>query len=267
MIHHFPLRPPRWLPAQRLNSALLLGCLVLSAPFARGQAPAPVPADPAKDTAAFSGKVVETTNAAGYTYVLVDTGTAKLWAAAPQFPVKVGDALAVAEGMPMRNYHSKSLNRDFALVAFTGNVKVNGVSPGANDPSPALPQGHPPIAGGEARPAVGEAKPIMDLASIKKAAGGKRIAELYANKAKLRGQQVKVRGRVVKYNGDILGKNWLHIQDGSGSAGSNDLTVTTLSKAKIGDIVLVAGAVATDRDFGGGYQYSLILEDAEVTVE
>lgn len=244
-----------------MNYVLLIGCLVLSAPMARGQTQAPVSATPATAPAGgFSGKVVETMDAAGYTYALVDTGTTKLWAAAPQFSVKVGDSLAVGEAMPMRNYHSKTLNRDFELVYFTGSAKVNGVTPGDGGKSVELPKNHPPIAGVAA-------KPMVDLSGIKKAQGGKSIAEIYAGKAKLSGKQVKVRGRVVKYNAQIMGKNWLHIQDGTGSAGSNDLTVTTASKAKVGDTVLVAGAVATDRDFGGSYQYSLIIEDAQVTVE
>jgi hypothetical protein len=162
--------------------------------------------------------------------------------------------------MPMPNYHSKTLNRDFELVIFTGSVKVNGVSPNGSAKSPELPKNHPPIAGGEA-------KPVVELSGIKKAEGGKSIAEIFADKAKLSGKKVKLRGRVVKYNGDIMGKNWIHIQDGTGSAGSNDLTVTTPAKAKVGDLILVNGTVAINRDFGGGYQYDVIIENAEVKVE
>ena len=244
-----------------MNYVLLIGCLVLGAPMGRCQTQATVSAALAKDPASgFSGKVLETMDAAGYTYAMVDTGTAKLWVAAPQFAVKVGDSIAVAAAMPMDKYHSKTLNRDFDMVYFTGSVEVNGGSPGAGGKSVELPKNHPPIAGVAA-------KPTVDLSGIKKAEGGKSIAEIYASKAKLSGKPVKVRGRVVKYNADIMGKNWLHIQDGTGSASSNDLTVTTAATAKVGDTVLVAGAVATDRDFGGGYQYSLIIEDAQVTVE
>jgi hypothetical protein len=76
-----------------------------------------------------------------------------------------------------------------------------------------------------------------------------------------------VRGRVVKFNAMIMGKNWLHVRDGSGADGTNDLTVTTATKARVGDLVLVTGVLKTDRDFGGGYKYSLIVEDATVVVE
>jgi hypothetical protein len=78
-----------------------------------------------------------------------------------------------------------------------------------------------------------------------------------------------VRGKVVKYNAEIMGKNWLHIQDGSGSAdkSNNDLTVTTTTPAKVGDTVLVTGSVTTNKDFGAGYKYTVILDDAKVVVE
>jgi hypothetical protein len=236
---------------------LVISCLVLAESTARAQTQKPASTSPVSE---FSGKVVEAMNAAGYTYALVDTGASKLWAAAPQFPVKVGDSLAVAQAMPMPNYHSKTLNRDFDVVYFTGNVKVNGVSPDAGGKSAELPKNHPHITG------VLD-KPVVDLSGIKKAEDGKSIAEIYADKSKISGKPVKVRGRVVKYNGDIMGRNWIHIRDGTGRAGSDDLTVTTASKAKVGDMVLVTGTAATDRDFGASYQYSLIIENAQVTVE
>jgi hypothetical protein len=206
---------------------------------------------------------------AGYTYFLVDTGKGKTWAAAPQFSVKVGDKVSVAEGMPMANYHSKTLKRDFDLVVFTGNVTVNGVAVGGGAPSAAksapLPAGHPPISGAGGSPA--DAKPVINLAGIKKADGGKTIAEVYADKAKLGGKKVKVRGRVVKYNGDIMGKNWIHIQDGTGTAPGNDLAVTSAAQTKIGDLIVVNGTVAINKDFGGGYHYDVIVENAELTIE
>ena len=66
-----------------------------------------------------------------------------------------------------------------------------------------------------------------------------------------------------------MGKNWLHIRDGSGSAdkSDNDLTVTTSTPAKLGDTVLVTGLVSLNKDFGAGYKYTVILDDAKVTVE
>jgi hypothetical protein len=65
-----------------------------------------------------------------------------------------------------------------------------------------------------------------------------------------------------------MGKNWLHVRDGTGEEGTNDLTVTTIDVLpNVGDLVLVTGPLETDKDFGMGYRYDLIIEDAEVTVE
>ena len=87
------------------------------------------------------------------------------------------------------------------------------------------------------------------------------------DRAQMAGRQVTVRGKVVKYNGGIMGRNWLHIQDGTGAEGANDLTVTTQAVVGVGQTVLVSGTAAVDRDFGAGYRYDLIVENATVTVE
>jgi len=216
----------------------------------------------------FSGKVAETMDAGGYTYVLVDTGTNKVWAAATRFPVKKGDVVSVPASMPMTDFHSKSLNRDFPLIYFTGSIAVNGAKGDAAKLPPGhpdiggtgLPQNHPPVAG---KTAPGK----VDFTGLKPAKGGKTVAEVCASSAKLAGQSVAIRGKVVKFNAEIMGKNWLHIQDGTGSAGSNDLLVTTAAKAKLGDTVLIEGKVAVNKDFGSGYKYNVLVEDAKVTVE
>ena len=225
----------------------------------------------------FAGKVVETMSTAGYTYVRVDTGTKKLWAAATQFEVKVGDKVNVAAGTPMTNYHSKSLNRDFDEVAFTGSITVNHGDAAPAGTAPTLPPGHPALNGSTAstlppgHPALtGQtAAPKLDLTDIKRAAGGNTIQEIFAAQSKLAGKIVIVRGKIVKYNSQIMGKNWLHLRDGSGSTekADNDLTITTATEAKLGDTVLVTGKVSIKKDFGAGYKYAVILEDAKVTVE
>ncbi len=208
----------------------------------------------------FSGKVIEAMDAAGYTYVRVDTGKEKLWAAGPKTSVKVGDSITAVDGMPMRNYHSKTLNRDFDVVYFVGSLQGSGSKAAAASADAKLPDGHPPIGATTAKPAV-------DLKGITKAKDGKTIQEIFAARATLAGKEVKVRGKVVKYNAMILGKNWLHIQDGTGAAGSNDLTVTTSSNAKVGDTVLATGTVSIDKDFGSGYKFSVMMDDARVVVE
>ena len=109
--------------------------------------------------------------------------------------------------------------------------------------------------------------PSVDLSGIEKAAGGYTVSELFAKRSDLAGREVSVRGKVVKFTGGVMGKNWIHLRDGSGGAESNDLTVTTDATATVGDTVLVRGKLATDRDLGYGYKYDVIVEDAQITVE
>lgn len=105
--------------------------------------------------------------------------------------------------------------------------------------------------------------------SIAKAKGGYTVEEIYIKKDKLKGKKVTVRGEVVKFNSNIMGKNWIHIQDGSGKEGTNDLTVTTAPDqgANVGEKVLITGTVTTNKDVGGGHKYLVILEEGIITVE
>lgn len=207
-----------------------------------------------------SGTVTETMNSGGYTYVQVDTGTEKIWAAAPEFQVSVGDSVVLPEGMPMENYHSKTLDRTFDVVYFVNSVMVGGEQPVAGGNG--MPEGHPSLT---VQP--GGPEGDIDFSDVKKAEGGKTVGEIFAGKEELTGNEVTIRGKVVKFSPQIMGKNWLHIQDGTGDTGANDLTVTSSASADVGDTVLVTGQLATNKDFGYGYQYDVIVEDAKVTVE
>jgi len=207
----------------------------------------------------FSGTVAEIIKVERYTYVQVDTGKEKVWAATPEFHGKVGDAVIVPEGLVMKNFHSNTLERDFELVHFVG-----AISSGKNDQQieqrVQMPGGHPPMGGKGS-------KPQIEVSRVERAEDGKTVAEIFAGKEDLAGKEVLVRGKVVKFLPQIMGKNWLHLQDGSGSEGTNDLTVTTNAMAEVGDLVVVNGKVSVNRDFGYGYSYEVLLEDAEITVE
>jgi hypothetical protein len=136
-------------------------------------------------------------------------------------------------------------------------------TPAATEAPAAGPQAAQP----HPQPSATSSEPV-DLSGIAKAEGGKTIAEVYAEKDQLAGQKVAVRGKVVKVNAGIMDKNWVHVRDGSGAEGTNDLTVTTVSAVpNVGDTVLVTGQVSLNKDFGMGYAYSVIVEDADVKVE
>lgn len=123
-------------------------------------------------------------------------------------------------------------------------------------------QQHPPIK----KKFVGTPAPVAG--SIEKAESG-TIGEIFANKEKLKGKEISVRGKVMKFSPMIMGKNWVHLQDGTGEAASatNDLTVTTNDTVTVGDIVLMTGTVVINKDLGAGYTYDVIVENATFKVE
>lgn len=93
---------------------------------------------------------------------------------------------------------------------------------------------------------------------------GRTVAEVIGQRAQLAGKTVAVRGKVVKFSPGIMDRNWLHVRDGSGSTASknDDLLVTTQQTVAVGDLVLVRGTVRTDQDFGAGYTYDVLVENA-----
>jgi len=209
------------------------------------------------------GEVLETMNSGGYTYVFMDTGQDQRWVAALETPVVVGDIVQTDQGMAMNGFTSKTLDRTFNVVYFVGSLQ--NLSGGSPPPAPQatgeMPAGHPDISGGDAAAVV-----AADLEAFEE---GKDIAYVYANKDELAGNEITLRGKVVKYNPGILGWNFVHIQDGSGdaAAGDNDLIVTTKADTAVGETVVLTGNIVLDKDFGAGYSYPVLLEDASVTTE
>jgi len=209
------------------------------------------------------GAVLETMDSGGYTYALLDTGQDQRWVAALETPVVVGDVVQTDAGMVMTDFTSKTLDRTFPVVYFVGSLQnLTGGSQAEPQVSGTMPAGHPDIGGGGAASATA-------AVGLEAYEDGKDIAYVYANKEALAGNEITLRGKVVKYNPGILGWNFLHIQDGSGdaAAGNNDLIVTTKASTAVGDTVVLTGTIVLDKDFGAGYSYPVLLEDASITVE
>jgi ribosomal protein S17 len=228
-----------------------------------------------------TGKVVETFNGGGYTYVRVATGQGEQWAAIPEAQVKKGDTVSIAAQMTMEKFESKTLNRTFDTIVFGSIAGPADAAPaGAPAMQAQMPPGHPAqdgkVADGKFPPQMMSAlsqtasqhMKAADAGDVKveKPAGGRSVAEVWTEKSALNGKEVVVRGKVVKFLGGIMGTNWMHVQDGTGSKekGDNDLTVTTNEKVKVGDVVTIKGTVAADKDFGAGYKYAVIVEKATV---
>lgn len=111
---------------------------------------------------------------------------------------------------------------------------------------------------------------LLGLASFSASAAEanlKTVAAVYQNKAALAGKTVSVKGKVVKVNNGIMDRNFVHVQDGTGGEDSNNLVVTSKQTANVGDQVTISGKVVVNRDFGSGYSYPLLIEEASITVK
>lgn len=216
-------------------------------------------ANTAQPAEILSGKVLETMNSGGYTYVnLQKTNGDKVWVAVMETTAKVGSQMSFTGGMEMVNFESKSLKRKFDKIIFSGGVASAAATPGAKT-EPAKKDAVSPGSKGAA--AVKEARISVPKATGPNAA---TVQEAFANSAKLNKKKVAIRGKVVKVSAQIMGKNWVHIQDGTGSqaTGNHNLVFTSNDMAQVGDVVTASGILAKDKDFGGGYKYAAIVEEA-----
>ncbi len=235
----------------------------------------PMAAEPASTgitAESVTGTVLETIDAAGYTYIRLKTPKGEIWAAVTKAPVKKNSEVTVIDAVRMDGFESKSLNRKFDHIVFgrlsTGATAAADLPPFApGHGAPMNKQAQPTMAEQHAAAASGPAD--IGKINVKKAEGaeGKTVAEIFTQKASLKDTSVAVRGKVVKYNPGIMGKNWIHLRDGTGSREkkTDDITVTSSDSAAIGDIILVRGTVQVDRDFGAGYVYPVIIEDGKVS--
>ncbi len=226
-----------------------------------------------------SGTIVETMDSGGYTYILLDNGKEKVWIAGPVTPVEEQTNATCPEGMIMRNFHAKSLDKTFDKIYFVGAIWPEGYAPegkvdmhgqdgGGMGSAMGGASGMNPH--GSSSKTISGTKTVLENAKIEgvtKATGGYTVKEIYTKAAELGGKEVTIRARVVKFSPNIMGTNWIHIQDGSGDDATSDLTITTDGHAEIGDLVLIKGPLSVDKDFGAGYKYHVIIEGAWVPKE
>lgn len=253
--------------SMKKNLALSLSCVFALSSFTaalampeKGGAPA---AEKASQPGAepLSGKVIQTMDSGGYTYVYIQKKNGeKVWVAVMTTPVTVGSQLSFKGGTEMENFESKSLKRTFGKIFFADSVASN--VPGKGVPAVSKKELSKNTSGGSK--AAASAKDAKIAVAKATGANAYTVQEIFANSAKLDKKKIVVRGKVVKVSTGIMGKNWVHIQDGTGTQANknHNLVCTSQGMADVGDIVTVSGVLAKDRDFGGGYKYSAIVEGA-----
>ena len=263
-----------------LVALAVTACKKSDAPAAAPAPSAVAPGAPAAGVSVVKGKIVEKIDAAPYSYLKLSTPGGEVWAAVPQTTVAVGGEVVIENPMAMDGFESKTLNRKFDKILFgtlggqggpaaaaPAGMPPAGMPPAGMPPGAMPPPGGMPPPGMAAQHAAAGAGPA-DVGDVKvpKATGAnaKTVAEIYGQKAQLKEKKVTVRGKVVKANSGIMGKNWFHVRDGSGTQakGDNDITITSDGQAAVGDVVVIVGVVRVDKDFGAGYAYPVILEEA-----
>lgn len=207
----------------------------------------------------FRGTVVENVAAGAYTYTRVraDDGT-ETWAAAPGGSPAPGSVVTFTTTLPMANFHSDALKRDFTMVYFVAGYDTAAAA------GPTVPAWHPPVQPGEDCPPVDPAKMAAVIASAEGGAPVMDVGTVWHDRASVAGTRVTVRGQVTRFTAGVMGRNWIHLRDGTGAAGTDDLTITTTGTAAVGETIVVTGTVRTDQDFGNGYRYAVLVEQASV---
>lgn len=189
----------------------------------------------------------ETFDSERYTYVRVAEGDEEYWVAISKQPVEVGKKYVFQKGLMKKNFFSPEFNRVFETLYLVSDFRPMGGTNQAEDVLSSLQSGD---------------VLKVDPNQITRPEGSVPLSELFKNMAKYNGKQIVVTGKVVKVNPMIMGRNWIHIQDGT--VEGKDLTVTTMENIPLGHVVSFEGTIALNKDFGAGYRYDIILEGAVV---
>ena len=210
-----------------------------------------------------TGVVLETIAVESYIYSRLDVGSNEIWIASTPIQVSVGDVVRFSGEMVMNDFHSKELDRTFSEVLFVSTAEpvAAGASttPTGQSASPQVTDPHQ----GMNIPAKTSAGPaVQEPISVQALEGGITIATIFAEHEQLEGQEVSLRAKVTKFSSNLLGKNWITLQDGTGVEPDNSLVVTTTETAAVGDELIVKGRVKSNVDIGAGYNYKVLLEEA-----
>ncbi len=245
-------------------------------------------AETSNEAVPLKGKVLETMESGGYTYLQLETSNGNIWVAIPKSQVEKGQVVEVNPGAMMKDFPSKTLNRTFETITFSSGIKGGSkktsvpaketTSPdNANNSFSAALQQESQETGGPhsfsnapsesmSTGGANSARVASEDIKVEKvnSSNGYNVEELYEKAKELDTKTVQVQGKVVKISKMIMGKNWLHIQDGTGNPGNNshDLVVTTMAEPTQGSIIILEGVLRKDKDFGFGYKYAVMVEDA-----
>jgi len=202
--------------------------------------------------------VLELFQVKDYTYLRGEEEGIEKWVAAPAFQAEVGKTYYFKKGLKMPNFESKELKRTFKTIYFVDQISLDpNFTEVIETQVPAVDTTQIDLTKQMTKPVIEKENITIETGS-----GITTIASIYKNLKSFEGKVIKVKGKVTKFNAAIMNKNWVHLQDGTDFNGEFDLTITTIAEFKVGDVITLEGKVALDKDFGYGYSYKLLLEDA-----
>ncbi|MDX1684634.1 MAG: GW dipeptide domain-containing protein [Saprospiraceae bacterium] len=185
-----------------------------------------------------------------YTYLRVDEDGRQYWIAVGKIDAEKGSKYFYTGGLLKRNFYSREFDRNFDEIYLVSRITPADPTSGGSALNKAMSKMN---------------QPEFELVEVETAPGTVSLDELFANPGNYEGKEVKVKGQVVKVNNQIMNRNWVHLQDGSKSSEERlDLTVTTQEVIPVGAIVTMEGIIKTNQDFGAGYRYDIIMEEASV---
>ena len=211
------------------------------------------------------GKVLETVNGGGYTYAKVqeDDGS-QYWIAGPQTQISVGAKVSYLEQMVMQDFTSKALKKTFDKLVFVSAIVNTDKNEKTATQQPAVVGKNDDAAHFMGNNHGDQTKKPLVMKKVVVNPSGLTVEKLYSQKDQLSNKPVAINAQVVKVSKNIMGKDWIHLQDGSGSNGTGDITATSKnSTVKVGDTVTAEGIIKTKVDFGYGYKYAVIMEEAK----
>ena len=191
-------------------------------------------------------KVIDKIAVKNYDYLQVSENKNEFWIAVPTMQIDVGETVYFSKYMIMKDFKSSYNNRTFDEILFVDDARKSTTPD-------------------EMKKIHSKALAIeKEKIEIQPLADGKTIEQIFSEKSSLNGQTVRVKGKVVKFNKQIMKRNWIHIQDGTGDENSYDLVITSDQDVKVGDIITAEGKLAIDKDFGAGYFFPVIIEEAKI---
>jgi len=219
----------------------------------------------------YYGKILEIKPAMGYKYLKIDENGTQVWVAIANAPVAVGDKIGYDKKTMMTDFQSKTLNQTFKEIFFASDIylpqKVQkpksmkamlGLSTAKKDPHAGLGRGISPV----------KEELTAAKAFVKKDAY--TVEEIHMWRKELKDQSISIKGSVFKVSRNIMKLDWVHIGDGTGNEKklTDDLVFTaTNTTLKQGDKVIAKGKIIVDKDFGYGYFYKVIIQDASFQVQ